>query len=373
MASEDSLDHPDFYWHLELTNKCMLKCPRCPRTEAKGMYQVTEMDLEFVKKIFTQERLTKMRRLLLCGGEGDPIYCTDFLEIIRFLKDSKPDLEIKIITNGSYKKTDWWRELGRMLNSYDSLIFSIDGWDQQSNEAYRVNSNWQSIIEGVQSVQPTRAHIIWSTIYFKFNQDKIFHIRDLARALGFDAHLLVYSTLFGHRLKRYIDPELQLDPLQPDQDKLSRGGRHIKTLEPLSDKLKMSNDFEKIYLERTKEVQRVSRDWIVSPLCKTGHRALYVSAEGFLYPCSWVSHPFHGLKKSKLRENVSTTWEESYFIRSREQFNLRNHDVEQVLNDPFWKMTQKRWQSSDQTPLTCEDKCLNTCRGENQHNEMEVS
>jgi hypothetical protein len=65
------LEQPQFYWHLELSKKCALKCPRCPRTEYPQMYSPTELNLQFVQKILPVERLRSSERILLCGGEGD--------------------------------------------------------------------------------------------------------------------------------------------------------------------------------------------------------------------------------------------------------------------------------------------------------------
>ena len=49
-------------------SKCSLKCPRCPRTEEpnKNKYKVTELELPFIKKIFTKDLLTHhVKRILL--------------------------------------------------------------------------------------------------------------------------------------------------------------------------------------------------------------------------------------------------------------------------------------------------------------------
>lgn len=350
-----------FHWHLELTNKCLLKCPRCPRTEAKGKYKVMEMDLDFIKRIFSQKRLESVEKILLCGGEGDPIYCNDFLKIVRFLKEKKPSLCISIITNGSYKKPEWWQELGSILNAYDILTFSIDGWNQESNEKYRINSDWDSILVGIKNVQPTSALLNWSTIYFKFNEDKVFDIRNLAASLGFNLHTLVESNLFGYRLKQYIDPETNSDPLQPSLNKMSSIGRHIKKSVWLNDKEELRSGFKKAFDEQTDKVKKATKDWHIMPLCKTGDRSLYISAEGYLYPCSWVTHPYHGLKRSKLRENVNTSWEKSFFINNREKRNLRNYSIDEVLNSSFWDECESFWYSGENVPIICEQKCLNKC------------
>ena len=65
----------------------------------------------------------------------------------------------EIITNGSHKLPEWWSRLGNVLNSNDEINWSIDGWDQVSNEKYRINSNWQSIEDGIRSFTTANSSI----------------------------------------------------------------------------------------------------------------------------------------------------------------------------------------------------------------------
>ena len=58
-----------------------------------------------------------------------------------------------IVTNGSHKKLSWWIELGKILDQHDSVHFSIDGYDNVSNNQYRVNSDYNSIIAGLQTLR----------------------------------------------------------------------------------------------------------------------------------------------------------------------------------------------------------------------------
>ena len=70
------------HWHIELSSKCALKCPRCPRTEYPGKYKVTELNLNFFKKNFTENFVKQyVRYIVFCGGQGDPIYCKDLISI----------------------------------------------------------------------------------------------------------------------------------------------------------------------------------------------------------------------------------------------------------------------------------------------------
>jgi wyosine [tRNA(Phe)-imidazoG37] synthetase (radical SAM superfamily) len=109
----------------------------------------TELDLTFFQRNFSSEFiLDHVSKITFCGDDGDPIYAGDLIPIVRYIKSVR-DVEIVIVTNGSYKKPSWWTELGALLTNKDTVHFSIDGWDNASNNLYRVNSNFDSILSGV--------------------------------------------------------------------------------------------------------------------------------------------------------------------------------------------------------------------------------
>jgi MoaA/NifB/PqqE/SkfB family radical SAM enzyme len=92
---------------VEVTSKCVLKCPRCPRTENDLTYLNQEISLTQFKHIFTQDVLSNIEYLLFCGHTGDALYATEFLDIVEYIKQVS-HTKIQLVTNGSYKKEDWW-------------------------------------------------------------------------------------------------------------------------------------------------------------------------------------------------------------------------------------------------------------------------
>jgi len=148
-----------WHWHIEISSKCTLRCPRCARQEVPDTLINTELDLEFFKRNFTPEFiLSNVEKITFCGDDGDPIYAHDLIPVIKYLKSVK-DIEIVIVTNGSYKKEDWWTSLGSTLTAKDSVHFSVDGFDNISNNLYRINSDYDSIIQG--SISNYTEYKIW--------------------------------------------------------------------------------------------------------------------------------------------------------------------------------------------------------------------
>lgn len=349
-----------FNFHIELSKKCALKCPRCPRTEAPDMYKVTELDIDFIKRVFTVEIVNNMNRLLICGGEGDPIYCRDFLKIVRYFKTLNPLLSVDIISNGSYKTREWWLELAEILNEHDNFVFSLDGWDQSSNEKYRVNCDWESILTGIHAMRGNDFQLIWSLIVFRFNENHLQKARDLAKDLGFDYFYTVQSPLFGSRNPKYIDTELGYDPLEPVLTNQKDNNVHLRMSEKLTDSPKRVQTFFTRYQKRLKKVSEKYKSNDLIPMCQAGESGLYITADGTLFPCSWVSHPFKDSISSNSRPGLSEKWEDSFFIKNTKNWNLKKASLHEVMTSKTWMQMEQLWKDKNCVPVICELKCHRT-------------
>lgn len=319
-----------WHFHIEVSSKCTLQCPRCARQEVPDSLVNTELDLEFFKRNFTPEFvLANVEKITFCGDDGDPIYAHDLIDIIRYLKDIKP-VQIVIITNGSHKKLSWWLQLGRLLDKYDSVHFSIDGYDNASNNLYRVNSNYDSIIAGLQTLRATSCcQIVWATIAFKFNEHKLDFMQDFARKLGVDRFQLTKSTKFGS-----VYPSYGLeDPLQPSVKFVSSSYRFEREITPLTEQ----GSWQEIPLTNLKLFNQAQSHNGVTPLCEIGNKGLYIDARGRLFPCCWVAN----------RYNHNSDWQQI-----ANNFNLHTRTLEQVLADNFWSTEFRAfgWQE-------CQSKC----------------
>jgi len=341
-----------FYWHIELASKCFLKCPRCIRQDPtlKDKWTDDELSLSFIKKTFTPDYIrNNMKRILFCGVNGDPIYCKDFLKILKYFKEIKPDITLSIVTNGSYKNKEWWYELSQILDIYDIITFSIDGWDDESNNIYRVNSNFKSILNGIEIItKHSNVHIAWSTILFKFNQDKINQIEEVAKENNIQYFQLSFSALFGSKNKKFINEE-GYDPLEPGEKYIS-GLKFLykKYLKQINNNKShneyiesLAQDYKNIIL---KNYEKEKTNYI-TPLCKIGNKGLYIDSSGILYPCSWIANPYI--------DN-----EDSLFVKHKNEFDLNKNNIEEILSNKFWKKIENSWEDKKNNFKTCEQHCL---------------
>jgi len=352
-----------YHWHLEPSAVCTLKCPRCPRVEHPNTPWLNKnMTLDFVKKFFTETMLqNQVRRITMCGDVGDPIYCKDYIEICRYIKSVNPNIHIFTITNGSHKKSDWWEELGSVLNQYDAINFSIDGYNNQTNNLYRVNSNWNSIIDGIVALRKANKDVFinWAMIVFRFNQDYIDHIKMQALQLGMDSLQITRSTKFGSKYGQAYGGSS--DPLEPRSEYISSSHRYERETFNLSNR----HIKNQAYLEHNRkkyiEIKQQYQNQPVTPLCEIGNRGIYVNAEGVVFPCSWTSFPYTSLTYG----NKIIHWPDSFFSKYRQQMNLHHRSFDEIISDPLWSKCSNGFTDSTKTWVECSQKCSSQLVDEN--------
>jgi len=318
-----------WHFHVEISSKCTLRCPRCARQEVPDSLVNTELDLEFFKRNFTAEFiLSRVEKITFCGDDGDPIYAHDLIAVIEYIKSIKP-VEIVIITNGSHKRETWWSELGSVLDDTDTVHFSIDGWDNESNNQYRVNSDFDSIIRGIVGIRRTSAcRLVWAAIAFKFNELQLDRMQALAQQLNMDIFQITRSTKFGSVYPTYGAN----DVLEPSNKYVSKTQRFERESIALTQKISYTEHKINVDLYR-----KVKDNTDIVPLCEIGNKGLYIDARGRLFPCCWVAN----------RYSHTTEWQQ---LANR--FDLKQRTLAEAVLDPFWttEFQQFRWQE-------CKTKC----------------
>jgi MoaA/NifB/PqqE/SkfB family radical SAM enzyme len=323
-----------WHFHIEISSKCTLQCPRCARQEVPDSLVNTELDLEFFKRNFTPEFiLANVKKITFCGDDGDPIYAHDLIPVVRYIKSIKP-VEIVIITNGSHKKVKWWQELGLVLTEQDTVHFSVDGWDHASNNLYRVNSNFDSIEQGIKNLTTSsKCRTIWAAIAFKFNQDRLYDMMSMAQRWGMDGFQITRSTKFGKIYPSYGAD----DPLQPTDKYISNSHRFERETVLLSVRGLNNHAWRDhpVNIELYKKSQVFNG---VRPLCGIGNKGLYIDAQGRLFPCCWVANRYSHNSEWKSIAN---------------KFDLNRRTLADAITDDFWSTTFKTfgWQE-------CQTKCV---------------
>jgi len=342
-----------YHWHFEVSGKCTLKCPRCPRNDAQPVPWLNkELTLDFFKRTLPPEFLqTTVKRITMCGDIGDPIYASEYLKIVEYIKTHNPRIHVFTITNGSYRKLEWWQQFAKISNEYDTINFSVDGYDDISNNLYRVGSNWSSIMDGMRIMcNQSNAFVNWATIVFKFNQDYLDQIKQQASDLGCDGLQLTYSTKFGSKYGQAYGG--LSDPLEPREEFISKTHRYERYFTNLSGREPLTQD----YMDATQQqFDKISAEYnkFITPMCAIGNRGIYVSADGILHPCSWVSYPY----KSLHTDRKTIQFKDSFHQTNRDKLNLYTRTLDEILNDKVWEKLYNSFNSTDKAWVECEQKC----------------
>ena len=323
------------HWHIELSSICALKCPRCPRTEVSQSLLNRQLNLKFFQEQIGTNVLHQIRKITFCGNDGDPIYCRELIEICQWIKTANPAINLVIITNGSHKPIEWWQALGRVLDHRDEINWSIDGWDQASNELYRVNSDWSTIHAGIRAFCEVNdsTYRTWASIAFRFNQHRLEDIQNLAKNMGMDLFQITKSTKFG---SHYPDMYGADDPLCPDRlDLVSSTHRFERILLPLTDRDRPSERLKEVFWKRAQELDQQQK---YSGICFIGNKGVFLSSQGEFYPCCWTANRYAHNKK----------WHDL----SAKKFNLWHKTFSDILSDSFWQNEFLEFDSQE-----CRTKC----------------
>ena len=164
-------------------------------------------------------------------------------------------------TNGGIGTTNWWSNLGTMLNRpEDYVIFSIDGL-QDTNHLYRRNVIWDKVIENARAFISAGGQAHWEMLLFDYNEHQLAEVKSLAQSMGFK----FFNTKVSRRFKYY--PVVGINP--PTGYVNEEIGK-------------------KIQCHAIKE------------------NSVYISARGILHPCCWLGYK-NGKELAEF-DNIKQSW-----------------------------------------------------------------
>ena len=172
---------------IELTNHCNLNCPEC--LSGSGLMQRERgfMDIELYKKII--EELHPYLFSINLYFQGEPMLHPQFFDFLRVINSPRT----VVSTNGHFLDWDSSREI--VNSGLYKLIISLDGIDQESYSAYRVNGNYSKVIEGIGNIANAKKRFksaLKTEIQFlvnRLNEHQIPDAEELARRFGMTLRL----------------------------------------------------------------------------------------------------------------------------------------------------------------------------------------
>ena len=131
-----------FEYVIEVTSRCNLVCPMCPREISPDVGN-QDMDLDTFRSVL--KRIRHAASFIWLAGLGEPMMNKHFMTMIE--ECHKYGIKTGASTNGTFL-TEKWQE--RLLDSpLDLLIVSFDGTDKETYEKVRVGAEFEKVRDNV--------------------------------------------------------------------------------------------------------------------------------------------------------------------------------------------------------------------------------
>lgn len=170
---------------LDLIDTCQLKCPMCLRQERINKKFTGKIQFNDIKSFFNiiKTKYSKnfdIKLVRLIGTLSEPTLYPELLELIEFINDFGASVQIS--TNGNLKNDLFWKKLNKTLskNSYNEILFAIEGSTQQCYEFYRKMGNLETVFKNLDLCSKDRLFKLgWQFIKFEHNQNEYPKIYEL--------------------------------------------------------------------------------------------------------------------------------------------------------------------------------------------------
>jgi MoaA/NifB/PqqE/SkfB family radical SAM enzyme len=330
-----------FEIQVENSSICNAACPQCVReivSSDKSWLNETYLETDFFNRI-PDEIYRQTTIFFFCGNLGDPCAAPNFLDVCRLVRSKNPDMLIKISTNGGLRPASFWSQLAEILGDRSEVVFAIDGLED-TNHIYRVNVQWNKVVENVKAFVSAGGKPFWQYITFKHNQHQVEQARILANELGFakfivkPSHRFVLDTMLN--VDRYGHGGVKIEP--PEEKELVHKVVIHKDLKKIKDFLKESENGKiSCYAQDT--------------------RSIYIDHRGCLIPCCYLAAHEYVVRAMPVKDGWDTVWE----LHGRDRVNLKYNDWYEILSGPFFNSIAESWDKDyangrlSSCALTCSD------------------
>jgi MoaA/NifB/PqqE/SkfB family radical SAM enzyme len=213
---------------IDITNRCMLKCPLCPTGQGKTVPK-GDMTPDQLARIM-QETGPYVYSVDLFNW-GEPLLHSDFFTMVKIVHDAGAACYVS--TNLSFPPSE---NIDRLATEGpDRLVVSIDGITQDVYEKYRVGGHLEWAIDNIKRIQALKKRynrskpVIHITCHItKFNEHQIPALRQLAKDLNVSIGLnpLCVNAQNDAMFEKWLptDPQWSFYDYETRQHKLRRRG-----------------------------------------------------------------------------------------------------------------------------------------------------
>jgi MoaA/NifB/PqqE/SkfB family radical SAM enzyme len=328
---------------IDHTSRCNLLCPQCARVDngkVNSLVPLDELTVEDYKVIFPKEIIKNITQITQCGNYGDVIASNTILDCLDWLRTNGYNRYINVITNGSARTPAWWKELAKILGKNGKATFSIDGL-KDTNHLYRVNSNWDKIVENIKAFIGAGGNARWDYLVFEHNEHQVEAAKFLAKEWGF-------KGFYVKKTNRFITNK----NYKTNTSKTTTKKVNIAT------EVKYQSNFDRIVQEYGSWSNYVD---ITEIDCKfKKQKTLFVDFEARLWPCTWTAAPIYFAGK----DNIQKIQLHKILDHYGWNFNSLRHDsLESILDHEWFKkeLVESWHRTQNDEPIGKLMTCGRTC------------
>ena len=308
-----SINYLPISMDIEPTTGCNFRCTMCqvslPDFAAKNM------DLETFKKVIDDNpQLLKIK----LQGMGETLVQTQIFDMMNYAKSY--GIVTETTTNGSlFNKKNI--ELLK-ANKVSKITVSIDGATKSTFESIRVDSNFDTVIEGVRLLieqcnkNLLRPQISAWCVLQKSNYHEIFKVFDLCRQIGFD-DLTFQIQLSSWGQDYWVDKNKSMQ-INFNAEQVQEDFEKIKNL------AKKNNFNVRIFEENALNFNKQ---------CQWPFRSSYVTVDGSVVPCAPISDPKVVTMGNIKETSYEKIWKSKTYDKLRD--NIRKNNLDDYCKDCY--------------------------------------
>lgn len=317
--------------HLELSSLCNARCSYCQRNFHGYPYNMgyneTNLSLADFQRIFSLQRLSKIHGATINGNFGDAVMNPETVDIVAYMLQGRPDMNIRIHTNGGARDKEFWTQLGKMGVS---CLFGIDGL-ADTHSLYRQDTVFENVICNAVAFINAGGRAIWIANMFDHNLHQFDDMRKMSQDLGFEL----------------FEPRPTTRNSGPSYDRSGKKVFFMKSDWHYPDQLDhefIQSQINKVTVEDYFNTEHKEIDcWAVK------NRSVYIASDGHAYPCCWT-----GFNPQKFRNQTGlTVWNQEL-----QQYISDNHAPTVGLDAAIeWFENLAATWHTDRQPQYCKNWC----------------
>lgn len=249
--------------------------------------------------------MASLCHIQMCGNYGDPLTVHDLLDIIRYIRSVKHEVNFTINTNASLRTVEWWRELAALTRPRDRVTFAIDGL-ATTNHLYRRGTDFSKIMQNAAAFIEAGGAAHWEYLLFRHNEHQLDEAQHVAQAMGFKRFTV-------KRTDRFCASEFRV---------MDRSGDYAYSIHPTT-------------IETS-----AKHDPATGPIsCNMAQqRAIYISAEGLVFPCCWTGLIYGETRQGAIRNMIEQTG-------GKDAINAKLHPIDEIIDGAFFRAIMASWPS----------------------------